>query len=176
MAAARVFVSQLQVVADEFGSHDQVAIVGFNDRAWTATELTSDRETLDNALDGLLAEIREGTRLDLAFAEGLAVLTGPSRRAENTPALVLLTDGLPNRVPTPEPFGGQEDTVLAEAARAKDAGVLVYTIGLGQPGDVREWMLADAASEPSMYYHAPDGEDLAEIYRRILKRLVCDDE
>ncbi|MFN2115079.1 MAG: VWA domain-containing protein, partial [Anaerolineae bacterium] len=175
LAAAKAFVDQLQVVADDFGGLDQVAVVGFNDRAWTAAELTSDRDVLDGALDGLLDEIREGTRLDLAFAEGRRVLSGPNRLADNTPAIVLLTDGLPNRVPTPVPVGGQEDTVLAEAARAKEAGIQVYTIGLGESGDVLTWMLTEAASEPSMYYYAPDGEDLAEIYRRILKHLVCDD-
>jgi len=174
IAAARLFVDQLQLVSDDTGPFDQVGIVGFNDRAWTATGLTRDRAEVDMALGGLLGEIREGTRLDLVFDEAQRELSSPRRRPENQPVLILLTDGLPNRVPIPDPPGGQEDTVLAAAKRAKDAGTEVYTIGLGQPGDIWDWLLQSAASEPSMYYYAPDGEDLARIYRRILVRLVCD--
>jgi hypothetical protein len=33
-------------------------------------------------------------------------------------------------------------------------------------------MLEAAASEPSMYYYAPDGEDLADIYRQIAGRIT----
>lgn len=174
LGAARAFVDQLQLEPDELGGHDQVAIVGFNSSAWTAADLTSDRGRLAGALDALMLDIREGTRLDLAFAQARRVLSGPSRVSDNTQAIVLLTDGLPNRVPTPAPIGGQEDTVLDEARKAKEAGALVFTIGLGQPGDVLDWMLEAAASDPTMYYRAPDGEDLAEIYQRILRRIVCE--
>ena len=38
------------------------------------------------------------------------------------------------------------DTVLAAAKRVKDAGTVVYTIGLGKPDDIMEWVLRAAAN------------------------------
>ena len=174
LTAARRFVRLLQLEPDAAGGHHQVAVVGFNDFAWTAAPLGNDRPRTEAALAALEAGVQEGTRLDLAFAEGQRALQGSARRADNRPVLVLLTDGLPNRVPTPAPIGGQEDTVLAAALRVKNAGTTVYTIGLGGPGDILSWMLEAAASEPSMYYETPDAEDLAAIYRRILVRITCE--
>ena len=86
--------------------------------------------------------------------------------------IVLLTDGLPNRVP----FGpgsahpecpSQECTVLEAATTAKTAGARVFTIGLGLPDDVLRRLLEEAASTPGDYAFAPDAEDLAAIYRQI---------
>ncbi len=90
--------------------------------------------------------------------------------------MILLTDGLPNRVP----FGPgsahpecprQECTVLQLAERAKSAGTRVFTIGLGLGDDVLRPLLEGVASQPSMYFHSPDGEDLGAIYRQIAGRL-----
>jgi Mg-chelatase subunit ChlD len=49
-----------------------------------------------------------GTKLDLGIRVGAEILAGvdPSRWR----AMVFLTDGMPNRVPTPEAGGSQEDT------------------------------------------------------------------
>ena len=87
--------------------------------------------------------------------------------------MVLLTDGLPNRVPTPVPSGPQEETVARAAPRAKDGGTPVFTIGLGQQDDVLRRLLEICSTEPSMYYFAPDGEDLADIYRSIAGRIIA---
>jgi len=173
LEAAKLFVDQLQLTDDGTGTFDQVAVVGFNDWAWTATPFTNDRARIESALDGLLTEIREGTRIDLGFEEAEKVILGPTRRSNHRPAIVLLTDGLPNRVPTPAPIGGQEDTVLGIAQRIKGTDTLIFTIGLGRPDDIRGWMLRQAASEAWMYYETPEAEELAEIYQRIIDRLVC---
>ena len=126
LTAAGRFVRLLQLEPDQNGAHHQVAIVGFNDRAWTQAGLTGDRTVVEEALARLEDGVEEGTRIDLALAEGQRALTGPGRRPVNRGVLVLLTDGLPNRVPTPAPIGPQEATVLAEADRVKAAGTTVY--------------------------------------------------
>ncbi len=59
--------------------------------------------------------------------------------------IILLTDAAPTGV-TP-------DEVRVAAARAKAAGMLIYTIGLGQ--DVDHALLADVASKPEWYFFAP---------------------
>jgi hypothetical protein len=55
----------------------------------------------------------------------------------------------------------------------KSAGITIYAIGLGEPGDVLSSLLAALATDPSMYYMTPDAEDLAAIYRRILVHIAC---
>ncbi|MBK7782673.1 MAG: VWA domain-containing protein [Ardenticatenia bacterium] len=170
--AAKAFLANLQLEADARGRRDQVAVVGFNDNAWIEQELTSDRGAALAALDRIRGKTQEGTRLDLAFQWGQKPLDGPERIASNRPVVIVLTDGLPNRVPFGEgsPYPGarrQEDSVLLMANAVKAAGSRVYTVALGTPRDILPWLMIDAASERWMYHFAPRPEDLAGIYAQI---------
>jgi hypothetical protein len=167
LAAAASFVGQLDLRPGEPGAGDRVGVVGFNNAAWTATGLTQSETDALAALASLPRGIAEGTRLDLAFEEGARVLAATSRDSAVTAALVVLTDGLPNRVPTPVGGGPQEDTVLGAARAAREAGSRVFTIGLGTSDDVLHELLRQCASDPDDYFYAPDGEDLAAIYDQI---------
>jgi Mg-chelatase subunit ChlD len=176
LGAAGDFVRRLDLAGGGPQQRDRVAIVGFNDAAWTALALTGDGAAAARALFELPSRQAEGTRLDLAFLTGAAALEGVREPSVATPALILLTDGLPNRVPfgpgsaNPE-CPKQECTVLAAAAVAKAAGARVFTIGLGERDDVLRELLRSAASEPSDYFFAPDGEDLTAIYGRIARQI-----
>lgn len=172
LAAARTFVDQLKFTGDLLGRHDRVGIAGFNDRAWTAIGLSNDADEVDAAVDSLLDSVDQGTRLDLALLQGQSVLDATERIDDNRPVLILLTDGLPNRVPLHPETGRQEETVLEAAQAAKDAGTRVFTIGLGDPADVAHELLKAAASSPDDFYYAPDGEDLEAIYRQIAGRIT----
>lgn len=171
IAAARAFIGRLSLLPTAPERSDQVALVGFNDRGWVESQLTRNRAGALAALDRLASKLAEGTRLDLAFSTGQLPLDGPGRLRANRPVLIVLTDGLPNRVPFP-PGGRQEDTVLAAAAAVKARGSRVYTVGLGGPADISVPLLRAAASEPSMAYVAPDSSDLAVIYAEIARREV----
>lgn len=174
LEAASQFARLLDLRGTVPGRHDQLAIVGFNERAWIEIGLSNRRGDLLEALDRMPNQIREGTRLDLALERGQDALQGPGRKTENVPVMVLLTDGIPNRVPFP-PGSSQEDTVLQAADRAKSRGTRIFTIGLGRPEDIVEWLLIACANDPpeDHYYYAPDAEDLAEIYGRIARLLPC---
>jgi hypothetical protein len=76
--------------------------------------------------------------------------------------MVLLTDGLQTGTP------GEE---LRAAAEVRQAGIRLYTIGLG--ADVDEAALKTMAGDDSRYYHAPDSADLASIYEEIAQDLMC---
>jgi Mg-chelatase subunit ChlD len=130
LAGARRLVAAMHLTPDARGLFDRVAIVGFNRTAWIEQPLTNDAAALDRAIGALPAGMVEYTRLDLAFARGAEALA-VARDADTTPVMVVLTDGLPNRVPLAED-GSQETTVLRAAQAAKDAGITVYTIGVGR--------------------------------------------
>jgi len=171
LAAAGAFIDLLDFEPDGWGRQDQVAVIGFNDTAWTATPLTGDPARAHTAVDGLTARMAEGTRLDLAIEQGQAVYSAGGRDVSNRAVLILLTDGLPNRVPTPSAGGSQEDTVVTVADAAKRAGTRLFTIGLGEEDDVLRQLLERCASSQHDYFFAPDGEDLGEIYRQIAGRI-----
>jgi Mg-chelatase subunit ChlD len=157
--AAREFVGLL-------GPGDRAAVAGFNDIAWPAIGLTGDHEVLARALDSLPARTAEGTRLDLALIEGGLLAAGARAR----PVVILLTDGLPNRVPV-GPRGTQEETVLAAASAVKGEGARVFTIALGTTGDIDQGLMRAVASGSQDAYTAADGEALAGIYRAIASRI-----
>jgi hypothetical protein len=169
--AAKIFVDQFDFTPDTLGGRDQIGVVGFNGSAWTGIGLSSDRDAILAALDGLDDRIAQGTRIDLAFSHGQAVMDVGPRIAANRPVLVLMTDGLPNQVPFP-PGGRQEDTVLAAAKAAKATGTRAFTIGLGEADDVLRELLTAAASSPGDYTFAPDGEDLSAIYRQVAGKIT----
>jgi Mg-chelatase subunit ChlD len=177
--AAHVFLDLMQFAPQ--GGGDQVAIAAFNDRAWVAQGLGGDAEALRAAVDRLPDGLASGTRLDLAVEIGMEALDAPGRRADNTPVIVLLTDGLPNRVPL-GPGGTQEETVLAMADRARAAGLRLYTIGVGQSGAedpayrINAELLRAMATKPDMYFETLDTDELARIYSEIAHTLGCPPE
>jgi Mg-chelatase subunit ChlD len=177
IAAGHSFAALLDFQPDGLGRRDQLGVVGFNATAWTAVELSDNPTAIAAAIDSLPGRVVEGTRLDLALQQGQAVLAGGAHLTRNQPVLVLMTDGLPNRVP----FGpgssapdcpSQDCTVLRAAADVKAAGTHLFTIGLGDGEDILRPLLQQVASTTSDYYYAPDGEDLAMIYREVAGRVL----
>jgi hypothetical protein len=77
--------------------------------------------------------------------------------------MVVLTDGRAN------PVG--PEAAVAEAQIAKDAGALLFTIGLGD--DLDDAALAAIASRPSWAYRTPNAGDLIAIYERIGGAIPC---
>jgi secreted protein with Ig-like and vWFA domain len=77
--------------------------------------------------------------------------------------MVVLTDGHAN----PDPV----DLAVAQAQAAKQAGITVFTIGLG--GDVELDALERMASRSEYSYRAPTADALAAIYRAIAVSIPC---
>ena len=59
----------------------------------------------------------------------------------------------------------------ATARRAADAGIVLFTIGLGE--DANMDLLRRMAVDPSRAIYAPNEADLAEIYRGIASLIPC---
>ena len=173
MRAARSFVDAFDMRRDR----GRIAIVAFNDRAQVVQTLTNSRPTIDAAIDRLPSLVAEGTRLDLGLLKGRSVLAGrPEGRLR---AMVFLTDGLPNRVPTPVSGGLQEDTVLAAAKRVRAEGITIHTVGYGREDApelvdrILPWLLRDIAGPAGRYHETADAGHLAVLFRHIALDLIC---
>jgi Mg-chelatase subunit ChlD len=142
-------------------AHDQAAVVSFNATATTLQGLTSDRAALKAALAQIA--MAQYTRLDLGIAYARQELASSHHRADSQAAMIVLTDGRAN------PVG--PDAAVAEAAQAKAAGVIVFTIGLGNDLDLAA--LEAIASQPEYFYRTADAEDLAAIYGQIATLIPC---
>ncbi len=171
--ATRAFLERL--APRESGS--RVAMVGFNDRAWVEQPLTGDIVVLEAAVARLRHRIREGTRIDLGLAKGGELLS--TLPPERWAALVLLTDGMPNWVPTPMGGGTQEDTVLEVATRVRAQGVAVFTVAYGRPDAedladrISPELMKAIAGNPANYYQTDNAAILADLFRRVANDLGC---
>lgn len=154
-AAAREFVGLLHA------PNETVAVVQFNDAAALLQDLTADAAAARHALDRLT--MGQGTRIDAGIGVAQAILTGPRRRPDAHPVVVLLTDGRPTR-------SSLSDVILA-GERLKRAGASVFTVGLGP--DVDPALLQVIATNPGFYFFAPGTGELSAVYRTIAKKIPC---
>jgi hypothetical protein len=103
-------------------------------------------------------------------------------RSGTSKFIILMTDGVPNvrprdadgdyvACPDLYPDGGvYHDCVVYFAQKARDNGVIVYTIGLGEGVD--EVLLTTVADTTGgNYYPAPDKDDLERIFMEILQQI-----
>ncbi len=158
-AAASQFVDYLDL------PEDQCAVVSFHDSARLAQPLTGDREALLRTIAGLTTAA--GTRIDLGLAAAVDELVGPRARPGRNRVIVLLTDGRSTGVEDPDTL------ILTQVERARQAQVVLFTIGLGSAPDVDFDILRRIASQPGFFYEAPTSEQLGNIYRTIAFTIRC---
>lgn len=159
-AAIDAAIGLVELLKDE----DQTTIVWFNNTAGVASQLTTNKDQAIRALRGLPDTSSPGTALHLGILAATEELTSPRHNPDSNTSLVLLTDGRQSH-----PDGVQ--AVRDAADRAKQAGITIVTVGLGT--DLDSDLLRDVASEPELYFPAPNAEDLEEIYILIADLIPC---
>lgn len=148
-AAGQVFLDSMALPPD------QASVISFAGTANMHTGLTTNRTQAVNALYNI--SCGGVSRLDVGINRAFDEMTGPRRVAGHTPAVILLTDG--------NPTGTYANDVRAAAQRLHDAGIQVYTVGLG--ADVNADLLREIATAPDHYYQSPTPADLVQIYSRL---------
>jgi Ca-activated chloride channel family protein len=139
---------------------DQMAVVRYDREAELVCELSHARTVIKAAIRGLAS--RNWTHIDAGLRTALAELQSPRHLDRNMPVMILLTDGIQTGTP------GEE---LRAAAAVRNAGVRLYTIGLG--ADVDAAALRAMAGDASRYRFAPDSADLARIYAETASDIQC---
>jgi Ca-activated chloride channel family protein len=151
------------VLLDRLAFHagDKAAVVTFNADARLGAELTADRDTLDRALADIT--LATTTCLVCGVEAAVAELQGPRHGPDNSTVLILLTDGRSNPRPASD--------AVAAAEAARHAGVIIFTIGLGE--DLDRDALRSMAGDTGEFYETPDGRQLDGIYERIAVLIPC---
>ena len=102
---------------------DRIGLVVFGTDAYTQVPLTNDYKIIGNFFDDIeLSMAGDGTSIGMAIATGLNRLKDSTTKSK---IIVLITDGENN--------SGEIDPIRA-AELAKELGIKIYTIGIGQEG------------------------------------------
>lgn len=163
-SGAKAFIDIIEESTDgtangQIGSGSRIAIVSFADTATQDTQLITSVSDLKAAIDALNAN--GSTNHADAFTKASELLIPPSA---NAPVMVMFTDGATTAGPNPSPI----------AAAARDAGTVIYTIGLSGSGGVDVSALEDWASKPASSYViiTPDDEELEELFEDLARNIT----
>ncbi len=159
--------TQAKLGADAFintlsTSSDRVGVVTYNVAPTLNSALSNDFAAVKasylsvNATNGT----NIGTALDRAQLE---IATNGRTAGGEKRVIILLSDGVPDIAGMTAAASIAE--TIAKATLVKNAGTIVYTIGLGN--GVNPSLMGSIASTPSNYFFAPSGAQLMDIYKSI---------
>ena len=151
--AAETFLRQIQ-------PGDSVSLVSFREYVTVDAPLTEDRTESLEALESLYPD--GGTAIGEGIHEAVGILNEGAK--ESVKAIVLLSDGASNE--------GRDPVVAANEAR--DAGIPVFTVGIGVPGDEFDEFTLRSIAEMTggEYLYAPDASELGRVYERIGGKVI----
>lgn len=158
---------------DRLSAKDQVGYVTF---ATSASEpidqpLTNEIERVKRAIGRTEIIKNQGlqfTNIANGLERAVDELASYRHEEESRPVIVLLTDGIPTRPEDPNNKENKEyasQYALEVANRAKEQGIGIYAIGLGD--DVKGSFLESIATSPEYYYKAASGAELGDVYQQI---------
>jgi Ca-activated chloride channel homolog len=154
MPDLRSAVSIFLEVLENDGYIDLVALASYNQTARLDQSLTSDLQRINQAMNRIVADGQ--TNIGGGISTGQAALRSIYARPHTEKTMIVLTDGVHNT-------GYHPLTAAMDAARY---GIVIHTITFG-PEANQELMQQVAQITGGTTYHAPDGDSLRDIYRRI---------
>ncbi len=152
---------------DLLGGNDRAGLVSFATKANLDEPLTFDHEDVKDAMGGMHAN--GWTNMSEAINLANQELVG-NGRMNVTWIEILLSDGN-NNCGMKNPPEDCHQRVFARAEEAKDNGIIIYTIALGENAN-RTLMEKIANITGGGYYYAPSSEDLEEIYEEIAEEVT----
>jgi uncharacterized protein YegL len=163
-STAEQFVSTLK-------DDDRASVFSFGNNAIKESALFTNKQFAVTAIQNLFLSTTtlENTNISEAISGAEEELTGDNSREKSKKVIVLLTDG----VPTEPKLAGQPNYAIYSAQdaakNAKDAGTIIYTIGLGK--DVNTDFLKSISFDDAHFFWSPTKETLGNIYKNISSSL-----
>lgn len=171
-------------------AYDKIGLAKYSSSASIVENLSSNLATIANSMDTILFPAG-GTNIAHGLAKGRFILDGSGKRANAVRVLVILTDGVPTNYcsnsgaytsnstscttqsdSTPSTCPASNTAITHaknQATAAKDAGIIVFTIGLGD--GVLDCVLEDIATlGGGTYYKAPTVAQLDEAFQAIAEQ------
>lgn len=142
----------------DFSQH-QVAVIFFSDQPYLIQPFTFEREQIRVAVAGQFAN--GATRISAALEEARAVSGGALARPDAEQVLVLMTDAQAGDL-------SDEEATLQIAQEMRDAGVEIYTIGLG---DVYQPVLTGVASSLENVSIARTESELEAVFAQVAREV-----
>jgi Mg-chelatase subunit ChlD len=141
-------------VLESDGYVDQVALASYNHTSRLDQSLTTNLSRIRTAMDRIIADGQ--TNIGGGISTGQSALRSIYARPNTEKTMILMSDGKHNT--------GYDPITAAQVA--KSYGIVIHTISFSWDSDP-EMMEQIAEITGGNSYHAPDGEQLREIYRRI---------
>ncbi len=168
-----VKITAAKQAADNFltlmGQSDQSGLVSYANNATLDKFLSNNHALTKTAVDSLITS--GATDIGDAIKLGAGELISARANPEAHKIMILLTDGLANK-PYGSGFGenpADVDYALTQAGLAASSGINIFTIGLGENGEINQTMLESmAADSGGEYYHAPTAGELEDIFQQIV--------
>jgi VWFA-related protein len=152
--SAKGFINQLGA----WGASDEAAVIKFAVDLDFAADFTNDKNDLISKIDLPYTGDPLGTRVYDAVYESIIMLASRNERR----CAIVVSDGEDISF-----SGAGSDKTLNEViANASDNGVLLFTIGFGNP-IITQVMQRMAVETGGLYFDAPDGPGLDAVYSQI---------
>jgi len=164
--------------------YDKIGVANFSNRGSLVASLSSNFNAVRSALHSM-SPPNGATNIAHAIAVGRQILDGTGKRANAVRVLVLLTDGVANTycgsaTYNPNAYnttscseGSGESTAVQhafnEAQRAKNADIIIYTIGLGNDVD-HNFLDQIARMTGGKYFYSPTAEQLDEAFQAVAEQ------
>lgn len=156
---------------NRLGSNDQSGVVTFATNGRVIRELAADGSLAAGAVSSIVIDPKEETG-STNTGEGIGMATtelASTRHNDNArKVLVVLTDGLATAPGTSEEA---EAFALEKSLAAKDAGIDIYSIGLGE--SVNMEFVSDLASASTQAFQAISSGEVDRIYQTITSS-ICE--
>jgi len=164
--------------------YDKIGVANFSNRGSLVASLSSNFNAVRSALHSM-SPPNGATNIAHAIAVGRQILDGTGKRANAVRVLVLLTDGVantycgsatynPNAYNTTSCSEGSGQSIAVEhafneAQRAKNADIIIYTIGLGNEVD-HNFLAQIARMTGGKYFYSPTAEQLDEAFQAVAEQ------
>ncbi|HMJ89045.1 MAG TPA: VWA domain-containing protein, partial [Candidatus Acidoferrum sp.] len=144
------------------GQGDQAGLVSYNIAATLDHILTNDATSLEQAV-ATLPEPERGTTISLGLKMARNELLSSRHNPYALPVIVLLSDGLPHSAED------STSNVLYNATLAKNAGMLVFTIAVGESDPL---LMSSVASASDTFFFATNSSQFTDLFY-IIAALLC---